>query len=304
MAELSMKSDYIFGEFFSRKGNEELLKDFLTSIMEVDIHKIEVIQQANLGKITKDNKFGVIDLKVTLNDGIVIDVELQVDDNHNWEKRVTFYAGKLIAGDLKEGEDYEKLKDIVVISILDYNLTNLPEYKTESIIVAKEHREYELVKGLKYYFIELPKFRKQKPDLTKKLDQWLSFIDGENKEAIAMATRTNEQIEKAVEELMKLRADKEVVAIADARLIASINEASAKKAAREAGLAEGRAEGMKEGLEKGREEGRIQGKVEGRVEGRLEAIIENAKEMLKDGLDMDKISRYTGLSKEEIENLK
>ncbi len=156
MAELSMKSDYVFGEFFSRKGNEDLLKDFLTSIMDVKIDTIQVIKEANLGKITRENKFGVIDLKVTLNDGIVIDVELQVDDNHDWEKRVTYYLGKLIAIDLEEKQDYNKLKDVVVISILDYNLTNLPEYLTESIIVAKEHKDYELIKGIKYYFIELP----------------------------------------------------------------------------------------------------------------------------------------------------
>lgn len=276
---LSMKSDYVFGEFFSRKGNEDLLKDFLTSIMNVEINEIQVIKQANLGKLTKENKFGVIDLKVTLNEGIVIDVELQVDYDHDWEKRVTFYAGKLIASDLSEGEDYKKLKDIVVISILDYNLTSLPEYITESIIVAKEHRDYELIKGIKYYFIELPKFRKQKPNMKKKLDQWLAFIDGENRGMIEMAKRTNEQIEKAVEEFMKLSADKEVVAIADYRLKAKLNENSAKRRAREEGMAEGLAEGRKEGIE------------------------EIIKQMLKSKLDIEDIIKYTGLTREEIEKI-
>ncbi len=149
-----------------------------------------------------------------------------------------------------------------------------------------------MIKGIKYYFIELPKFRKQKPDLTKKLDQWLSFIDGENKEAIAMATRTNEQIEKAVQELMRLRGDKEVVAIADYRLKAKLNENSAKRAAREDGLAEGRAQGLKEGRK------------EGKQEGREEEKIKIAKEMLEDNISIEKIMKYTGLSKEAIEDLK
>lgn len=304
MAELSMKSDYVFGEFFSRKGNEDLLKDFLTSIMDVKIDTIQVIKEANLGKITRENKFGVIDLKVTLNDGIVIDVELQVDDNHDWEKRVTYYLGKLIAIDLQEKQDYNKLKDVVVISILDYNLTNLPEYITESIIVAKEHRDYELIKGIKYYFIELPKFRRKKPDMTKKLDQWLSFIDGRNKEAIEMATRTNEQIEKAVQELMRLRGDKEVVAIADYRLKAKLNENSAKRAAREDGLAEGRAQGLIEGRTQGIKEGRKEGRKEGKEEGREEEKIKIAKEMLEDNIGIEKIMKYTGLSRKIIEDLK
>ena len=39
-------------------------------------------------------------------------------------------------------------------------------------------------------------------------------------------------------------------------------------------------------------------------EGRQENKLEIAKEMLEDGLDITKISKYTGLSKEEIEKLK
>lgn len=309
--EISMKSDYIFGEFFSRKENEEFLKEFLTSIMNVEIKTIEVIKQANLGKIRKDNKFGVLDLKVTLNDGIIVDVELQLDNNHNWEKRATFYAGKLIAEDLKEGEDYEKLKDIVIISILDYNLTKLPEYKTESVIVSKENKECELIKGLKYYFIELPKFRKQKPDMKEKLNQWLALIDGESEEMIEVAKRTNEQIEKAVEQLMKLRADKEVVAIADFIEKARRDEISAKNTAKRRGHEEGMKEGMqegmkqgrKQGLEKGLEKGRKQGLEEGREQGIQQGMIEIARQMLEDKMDINIIIKYTGLSRKEIEKL-
>ncbi len=53
---------------------------------------------------------------------------------------------------------------------------------------------------------------------------------------------------------------------------------------------------IKEGMEKGKKEGMEKGKKEG-----MEIV---AKNMLKDGESLDKIIRYTGLTKEEVEKLK
>jgi len=45
-------------------------------------------------------------------------------------------------------------------------------------------------------------------------------------------------------------------------------------------------------------------KKEGKIEGKIERNIEIAKEMLMDGMPIDTICKYTGLSKEQIENIK
>ena len=54
----------------------------------------------------------------------------------------------------------------------------------------------------------------------------------------------------------------------------------------------------KEGLEKGREEG----KAEERAKAKAEKI-ESAKKMLQDGLSVEVVSKYSGLSFEEVEKL-
>ena len=62
----------------------------------------------------------------------------------------------------------------------------------------------------------------------------------------------------------------------------------------------------KEGLEKGREEGKAEGLEEGRAEERAKAKaekIESARKMLQDGLSVEVISKYSGLSLDEIEKL-
>lgn len=46
-----------------------------------------------------------------------------------------------------------------------------------------------------------------------------------------------------------------------------------------------------------------EGEARGRAEGRAEGKAEDAKAMLKDGLPLEKVMAYTGLSKEEVEAL-
>ena len=74
------------------------------------------------------------------------------------------------------------------------------------------------------------------------------------------------------------------------------------------GLAQGKEEGLaigkEEGLAIGKEEGLKLGRAEGRAEGEKSKQIEIAKKMLDDYVDIERISKYSGLSIEEINDLK
>jgi predicted transposase/invertase (TIGR01784 family) len=59
-------------------------------------------------------------------------------------------------------------------------------------------------------------------------------------------------------------------------------------------------EWFKQGIIKGKKEGKIKGKLEGKLEGMKIA----AMNMLKEGMDINKISRISGLSVEDIHKLK
>lgn len=72
-----------------------------------------------------------------------------------------------------------------------------------------------------------------------------------------------------------------------------------EKEAQKIGEEIGEERGEKRGLRKGR----IEGKREGKKEGKKEKAIETAEKMLKDGLSIEVISKYTGLEKHEIERL-
>ncbi len=62
-------------------------------------------------------------------------------------------------------------------------------------------------------------------------------------------------------------------------------------------------DGLMKGKQVGWEEGRKEGRAEGRKEGRTEGKLELALELLKDGMALDKVAKYSKLSLSIIEEL-
>lgn len=169
--QLKMKSDIMFKEFFSRKENEGFLKDFLEAIIGEKVTIKQVMHDARLEQLAKEQKYGILDLGVELENGEFINVEIQLKNFKNIEERTTFYASKKITEQLGNEENYNELKPVIIIAILDYDFIDLPDYVTDTVRVSANHREYELNNKVKYYYIELSKFRKQNPDMTKPINQ-------------------------------------------------------------------------------------------------------------------------------------
>ena len=273
--ELKMKSDIMFKAFYGRKENEEFLQDFLEAVLGEKLKIKKVMHDVRLEQLARKQKFVILDLGVELENGGFINVEIQLKNNKNIEKRTTYYASKKVTEQLGSGEDYRQLKPIIIIAILDYSFTELPEYVTETVRVAKEHREYEINNDVKYYYIELEKFRKQNPDMTKQINHWLLFLDMERRELLEMACEKNEKVRRAVENYEVLTGDEEVKRLAEIRLMAKLEEKSALDCARE------------EGEERGKEQKQK----------------EIARKMKEQKMPIKQISEITGLSEEEIEKI-
>lgn len=284
---LNLKNDVIFKTFFSRKGNEQFLIDFLNAILEIEIKKIEIRDEVNLEQLAKEEKGGRLDLQATLNDGVIVSIEMQLKRTKDFRERTTFYGAKVLVSDAKRGDKYDKIKEIVMINILDYELFDNEDYISKTVTVLDKHRECEVITGMKWYFIELPKFRKKRPDLNEKINQWLVFLDDFDKEGIKMAEEKNETLKKARIEMNYLTGDEEVRRLAELREKWAMDRASDMDEARE--------EGERIGEEKSRKEGEMVG--------RDKEKIEMAKEMLKKDLPIELIKEVTKLTKEKIKEL-
>ena len=216
--ELNLKNDIVFKAFFGRKGNEKYLKEFLEALLKIEIYKIEIREEVSLQKLFKEEKGGRLDLLVTLNDGFKVNIEMQVNKQADFLERTALYSMKENAREIGVGESFGKIKKTIMINILDFEIFDkLEGYLTESMIVADENREYEIMKNPKWYFIELPKFRKAKLDLGDKLSQWLVFIDDYNKGGIKMAEKKNKTLKEARKEVEYLTGDEEIKRLTELR---------------------------------------------------------------------------------------
>ena len=289
MTEKVPQSDIIFKNLFSAKRNEDLLIDFLESILQIKIEKIETQKEVEPEIHNIEEKQGRLDIKATVNDELIVDVEMQNTNYKDTEKRAVFYAGCLIRDCIKPKEDYQNIKDIAVIWILDYELENEnEEYFTRTKTVEDKYCKYEIIRGVKYYFIELPKFRRMVTNKLKtNLENWLAFIDYKRKDLMEMAMNQNEKIRRANEEYEYLTGDEAVKRREELRNKALRDEAAARRC----------------GREEGEEAGIVIGRALGKKDGEIKAKMETAKNMLKDKIDKKSVIKYTGLSLKEVEKL-
>ena len=214
---LNLKNDIIFKAFFSRKGNEKYLKDFLNAILKIEITDIHIQEEVNLEQLSTREKGGRLDIQATLNDGMIVNVEMQMKDLKNIEKRNDVYESKTVSRHFPKGEDYEEAKDVVAIYILDYNLFGFDEYILDTIKVLNNHRDYQVNSITKEYYIQLPKFRKSNPDMDNKLNQWLALIDDTDRGKIEMAKAKNEVIKEAELQISYFTASEEAQYLEDMR---------------------------------------------------------------------------------------
>lgn len=202
----TLKNDILFKALFGREGNEKYLKGLLEALFQLPIYKIEIITEYTLEQLAKEEKGGRLDILAKINDSTYVNIELQIRDEKNIEERTLYHASRLLTEKSQKGERYEELDKVIMINILDYELLEFNEFVSDTVTVINKHREYETIKNQKFYYIELPKFRKTNIDINDPLNQWLALIDN-NEEMIKMAMVKNKTIKEAKEDLDKLRAD-------------------------------------------------------------------------------------------------
>ena len=63
-------------------------------------------------KVRKGFVAAILDVMIELEDGTLMNMEMQVASFKYWINRVLFYIGKIYTGQIREGEDYEKLQNV------------------------------------------------------------------------------------------------------------------------------------------------------------------------------------------------
>lgn len=247
---LKPKNDIVFQSLFN-KNNEKITKNFVQALLEEEIENIVINEDKELLRERPEDKLGILDLQVDVNNNEKIDVEIQLIERDNFAERLLFYFSRLYQSQIKRGADYSKAKRVVIIAILDYKL-NLTEKleRMETIWQLREKFESELLltTSIEIRIIELDKVKKMyQKDKGNKKAQWILFLDDPNSKEVKEIMEDNKEIKEATVTVRKISEDEKLARLAELREKAIMDE----KAIYRAGLARGKVEIAKKLLKRG-----------------------------------------------------
>ena len=243
---LSPKLDVVFQALFGEAGSERITKNFLETILNKKIEKIDLSKNLILRREFKDDKLGVLDILAELDGKEKCNIEMQLVNSKSIIERILYYWSRLYSRQIKIGQDYNLLKKTIIILITDFKIEGLEElgYHSTWKIIETEGRKRILTEKLEIDIIELPKIEGKEKESGRLLD-WLYFLENPKSRRVTEKMEESKEIKEAVEKLDSLSEDERMQRIADLREKAILDE--------KAIYAKGLDDGIKEGLEKGKQ---------------------------------------------------
>ena len=279
MRKVKPLNDFIFKKVFGEKGNEDILISFINAVLKrtkkEPIVEVEIVDNKQLTKELILDKTGIIDVRAKTSKGENIDIEVQLTDQGNMDKRTLFYWGKMYLENIKQGQDYTSLEKVITINILDFEFLGTEHYQSSFHLWEDIEKDYMLTDVVEIHFLELPKFRRKKNKDYREndIERWLMFLEKDISETTLKELMSlDTAIEKAEQKIEYLSSDEEAMRIYYER------ERSLHERANMISSAEAR------GLQRGK--------------------LEIAKNLLNMNIQLEQIVSATGLTEEEINKIR
>ncbi len=292
MRYLDPKADLTFKKIFGE--HKDLLISLLNALLPLaDDEQIESVEYLSpeLVPETYVGKNSIVDVRCRDVKGRQFIVEMQMLWTEAFKQRVLFNASKAFVRQLDKKRKYELLQPVYSLNLV--NETFMKDYPDEFIhnySVVHELHSDEIIEGLHFTFVELPKFQAHSLKEKKMAVLWLRFL-----------TEIDEQTKQAPQELLD-----------------NPETRKALKAVEESAMTQNELLAYEDFWDKlgaerllfvdsnriNREEGRTEGRAEGRAEGIIEGCAKVAKNLLNLGMALDEVAKVTGLDIETIEKMK
>ena len=277
--------DFCFKELMQ---NPKVRQGIISAILNVSPDEIEhtELMPTILPKQHKDDKFGILDVRVKLKDGTQIDLEMQVDFFDFWANRSIFYLSKMYTSQIKSGESYDQLKKCIHVSILsDTYFPNDNRYYRQ--IAFCDTQTGEIYSDLmEMHILELSKL----PPEDKNEDGiilWMRFLGGKCKEDFEKMAEKDVYIGEAYELLKNLSADEKKRIEYEYREKCIRDHNMMMQTATRRGLEAGMQEGLQKGIQKGIQKGKSE-------------LIVN---MNTAGYPISEIAKIANLSEKQVEEI-
>ena len=258
-----LMNDLIFHIIMQRC--RKALIDLISAFLDLPPEEIRDCQVENpiIYSEAIDYKKIALDVRVTLNNEMSLDLEVQGKDQAFWIKRSLYYWGKTYSS-LMQGDNYNLLRPAYHLSVLDFALfKDSPEFYSEYVIMnAKTYKPYTDLLSIRVMNLKNMDKAKDTPQ-EQKLLKWAKLFKAQSYEEFIEHSKGEEALEEMGILLAESLEDKKLREQAEAYELYLLEYNSDMADAREQGLAEGEAKGKAEGEAKGRAEGEAKGKAEG-----------------------------------------
>ncbi|MBF0409725.1 MAG: Rpn family recombination-promoting nuclease/putative transposase [Candidatus Riflebacteria bacterium] len=284
--------DWALKRLLRSKANFEILEGFLSELLKEDVKIVEILESES-NKETEKDKQNRLDLKVKNSKNEIVIIEVQYEREFDFLQRILYGVSKSVVEHLSEGSKYSEVVKVFSVSILYFNFGQGSDYiyhGTTSFRGLYKQDELQLNKLQKklfnkeltcqifpeYYLLRVNSF----DDIARNtLDEWMYFLKNEEIKSDFKAKGIMKA--KEVFDIMKLSDEER-----------RIYERYSDDLHYQASMYESNYEvPFQEGLEKGIEKGAAKEK------------LESALRMHADGLDEQIISKYSGLSVDEVKKL-
>lgn len=279
---LSPKVDFVFKKIFGNEKHPEILISFLNAVIKPQsLIKSVQIRNTDIDKEYLSDKYSKLDIKALTDKGEYVNIEIQVKNEYNMIKRSLYYWSKLFESQIVEGDDYDKLERTICINILDFKYLKNDNFHNTYRLKEINTNE-ELTDTMEIHFIEIPKLKHfdDTDEVVDMLEAWVSFIKNPDSKIVDKLEMSRSEIREAKAQLIKISGDSKERERYEMRMESMLEKTSSLNSAER----KGREEGLKEGAKKEK--------------------LEIANNLILNGLDDELISKSTGLSLEEIKNLR
>ena len=316
--------DWAMKKLLRSKANFEILEGFLSELLKDDIKILEVLESES-NKESRLDKFNRVDLKVKNSKGEIIIIEVQYEREFDYLQRILFGTSKVVTEHLNENEPYSNVVKVISVNILYFDLGQGEDYvyrgrttfrglhNDDELKLSENQQELykkELIHEIfpEYYLIKVNSFNDIARD---SLDEWIYFLKNEEIKDTFRARGLRQAKERL--DILKLPESERAAYdryVDDLHYQASMVESSyvwGKRKGIEQGIEQGIERGLAQGIERGLAQGIEQGIERGLAQGLEKGARAKAEEIARSLLgllDIETISKKTGLTVEEIKSLK
>lgn len=204
--EYTLTNDFVFRAILQR--NKSVLIALICALLHLPEKEVdaEITNPIELGAAFSNKDF-ILDIRVKLSNGRLIDLEMQIANEHNWPERSISYAARSF-DNLNAGDDYVNVMPVHSIGFLDFTLfPEVPEfYATYQLQNVKTGKLYS--SKFSIHVVDLSKIElATEEDKAYGIDRWARLFKATTWEDLRMISKDDSALQQASNELYTINAD-------------------------------------------------------------------------------------------------